>query len=442
MIKKIQIELIILVFLVISIFLSYNIDIGFYNYFSKLNNSLGTTFLKEFFVGITVLGDSLWYFLVFVLIFSTSYISKKTNIISLKNYSYLKNFSLYSLFYLLSVGLVTQILKHLVGRPRPNHADINENFGFNFFTTDSAFHSFPSGHSSTIIAVTLVACTLLPSLRVFFYICGFLIALSRVVVGAHFITDVIAGSLVAIILFKIINFYFKKKYPSFLSNNFEIQNVSALTKVMVIFFVIAIFVSFGSSLDIYFSGLFYLGNNQFLLQTPDIISIFFRKIMLPVLLIYIFVFPILSKFSLIQKIFFKYRFSLKNIMFIWLSGLLTLVIIVNVLLKNMWGRTRPNDILHFGGKDVFTPWYTFGDSCVSNCSFVSGDSSVGFMLVVFYFLTKKHIYFFLALVFGTLLGLIRIIAGGHFLSDVIFSQIVVITSVSICFFIYKRLYDK
>ena len=164
--------------------------------------------------------------------------------------------------------------------------------------------------------------------------------------------------------------------------------------------------------------------------------------MLPVLLIYIFVFPILSKFSLIQKIFFKYRFSLKNIMFIWLSGLLTLVIIVNVLLKNMWGRTRPNDILHFGGKDVFTPWYTFGDSCVSNCSFVSGDSSVGFMLVVFYFLTKKHIYFFLALVFGTLLGLIRIIAGGHFLSDVIFSQIVVITSVSICFFIYKRLYDK
>ena len=115
---------------------------------------------------------------------------------------------------------------------------------------------------------------------------------------------------------------------------------------------------------------------------------------------------------------------------------------VNVLLKNAWGRARPNDILQFGGEDIFTPWYKLGDSCVSNCSFVSGDASVGFMLIIFYFITKKIIFFYLAMSFGLALGFIRIIAGGHFFSDIIFSQIVVTTTVTVSYILYKKLYDK
>ena len=110
-------------------------------------------------------------------------------------------------------------------------------------------------------------------------------------------------------------------------------------------------------------------------------------------------------------------------------------------LKDVWGRVRPNDILQFGGKDIFTPWYKIGDSCISNCSFVSGDASVGFVLVLFYFLTRKNIYCYLALLIGILLGLIRIIAGGHFFSDIIFSQLIVTSSIALFFFIYKKLYD-
>ncbi len=104
----------------------------------------------------------------------------------------------------------------------------------------------------------------------------------------------------------------------------------------------------------------------------------------------------------------------------------------------MWGRARPNEIQQFGGNDLFTPWFRFGDSCFSNCSFVSGDASVGFALIVFYFITKNNFFIYMSIFFGLSLGFIRIIAGGHFLSDIIFAQIVVTAMMFIIFIIYKR----
>jgi lipid A 4'-phosphatase len=154
------------------------------------------------------------------------------------------------------------------------------------------------------------------------------------------------------------------------------------------------------------------------------------------------VLPIISKFLPIQKIYFGYKFSFPEIFFVWFSGIITMLLVVNVLLKNMWGRVRPNDILPFGGVETFTPWYKFGDSCLSNCSFVSGDASVGFLLVVFYFITKKNIYFYLAIVLGSVFGFIRIIAGGHFFSDIVFSQIIVTASILASFILYKKVCDK
>ena len=441
MIKKIQIELTLFSLLVINVFFSKQFDVGFYNYFSKLNYGIEEIYLRGFFVSITELGDSLWYFLIFLLLFTISFILKKIKLISKKNYFYIFQLSLLGAGYLFLVGLITQVIKHLVGRPRPNHSNLNEGFELNFLTSDSAFHSFPSGHSSTIIAITIIASLLLPKLKYFFYICGFLIALSRVVVGAHFLSDVIAGALIAIMVYKIINMYFNKK--SFLwINNLKLENISILNKYLVVLVIVAVFITVGFKFDIYFSSLFYYGNSQFLLQGDNVVSIIFRKILLPFLLIYIFVLPIINIIAPIKIIFFGYRFSFKEILFIWFSGITILVLIVNFFLKDMWGRARPNDILIFGGRDAFTPWYKFGDSCISNCSFVSGDASVGFMLIVFYFITQKNIYIYLSLFFGITLGFIRIIAGGHFFSDIVFSQIVITLSLLIFLIFYRRFFGK
>ena len=57
-----------------------------------------------------------------------------------------------------------------------------------------------------IIAITIIVALTIPNLRYFFYFFGFLIALSRVVVGAHFVTDVVAGALIAIMFYKIFSF--------------------------------------------------------------------------------------------------------------------------------------------------------------------------------------------------------------------------------------------
>ena len=119
-----------------------------------------------------------------------------------------------------------------------------------------------------------------------------------------------------------------------------------------------------------------------------------------------------------------------------------MLLFVNVLLKNMWGRVRPNDVSYFNGIHDFTPWYKISNSCISNCSFVSGDASVGFLLIIFYFITKKSAYLYLGLILGSLLGFIRVIAGGHFFSDIVFSQIVVIITILASFLLYKKLYDK
>ena len=442
MIKKIQIEFSIFILLLISVLFTNKFDLWFNSLFTKFNYGGGLVYLKDFFIGITDLGDSLWYFLFFILIFFSSYLIKTLNIIDKEKYFYLKTFSVFSFSYLLLVGLVTQIIKHLIGRPRPNHSLLGGSFEFNFFSTESSFHSFPSGHSSTIIAITIIMALTIPNLRYFFYFFGFLIALSRAVVGAHFLTDVIGGVIIAIGVYKIFDYFIKINYPSLHWGNLKISKVSKLANVLIVFFILAAFVTFGPSLDLYMGSLFYYGDKQFLIQSYSPVSIIFRKILLPLILIYVFVLPLILQFLPLQKIYFGYKFSLSEIVYIWVSGTVTMLLVVNVVLKNMWGRARPNDVSYFNGFQDFTPWYKISNACVSNCSFVSGDSSVGFLLVVFYFITNKSVYLYLGLILGSLLGFIRIAAGGHFFSDIIFSQIIVTVTILTSFVLYKKLYDK
>ena len=107
----------------------------------------------------------------------------------------------------------------------------------------------------------------------------------------------------------------------------------------------------------------------------------------------------------------------------------------------MWGRARPDDILELGGKDFFTPWYKLSTACDTNCSFVSGDASVGFSIIVLYFITKNTYFIYCSIISGFALGVIRIIAGGHFLSDILFAGLVVIVLNLILFRFLKKTYE-
>ena len=178
-----------------------------------------------------------------------------------------------------------------------------------------------------------------------------------------------------------------------------------------------------------------------MLQSYYDVTIFFRKIILRAIIIYILILPIFSLWLPIRQLYFNYNFSLKNITFLWASGIFNFLILINIIFKNFWGRARPGDIIQLGGKESFTPWYQISDACNTNCSFVSGDAAIGFSIVAFYFLTKKEIYFWLSIIFGSFLGLIRIMEGGHFLSDVVMSAVVIYTAYFIQTKYFYQKYD-
>jgi lipid A 4'-phosphatase len=105
-------------------------------------------------------------------------------------------------------------------------------------------------------------------------------------------------------------------------------------------------------------------------------------------------------------------------------------LLVNTLFKDQWGRARPSQIEEFGGTKQFTRAAIPADQCEKNCSFVSGHASVGFFFLAFAYVWPRRRVFWLAAGTGLGLGigLVRIMQGGHFFSDVIFCGIVVYLS--------------
>ena len=82
MIKKIQIELIISIILLANVLLSYKADLLIYDYFFNLNYGVDTTYLKNFFINVTELGDSVWYFSIVLLIIIVAFVGKFLKIIT------------------------------------------------------------------------------------------------------------------------------------------------------------------------------------------------------------------------------------------------------------------------------------------------------------------------------------------------------------------------
>ncbi len=106
-------------------------------------------------------------------------------------------------------------------------------------------------------------------------------------------------------------------------------------------------------------------------------------------------------------------------------------LVVNVVLKDHWGRARPRDVVEFGGDKQFTPAFVVSDQCPKNCSFVAGHPSMAFALVALVLMLARRRRELLlggvaAVTLGLVVGFGRIVQGGHFLSDVVFAGILTI----------------
>jgi lipid A 4'-phosphatase len=102
-------------------------------------------------------------------------------------------------------------------------------------------------------------------------------------------------------------------------------------------------------------------------------------------------------------------------------------LIVNVALKNNFGRARPRDVAEFGGQLQFTPAFAISNQCRTNCSFSSGDAAGGFFaLALVMALRRRRACFAAAGAFGVLISVSRVASGAHFLSDTVVSFFVML----------------
>lgn len=84
------------------------------------------------------------------------------------------------------------LLKRLTGRTRP--CAIEPHCWANLLPPDQ--FSFPSGHTMTAFSITVALCMFYPMLWAGLLLCAFSIAASRVILGMHFLSDVLAGALI------------------------------------------------------------------------------------------------------------------------------------------------------------------------------------------------------------------------------------------------------
>jgi lipid A 4'-phosphatase len=101
-------------------------------------------------------------------------------------------------------------------------------------------------------------------------------------------------------------------------------------------------------------------------------------------------------------------------------------VLTNVFLKGHSARMRPVDVVELGGKERFTPWWDPRGDCPDNCSFVAGEASGGFWTLAPAALMPpqwRPLAYAAALAFGSALGLLRMAAGGHFFTDVVFAGV-------------------
>lgn len=94
------------------------------------------------------------------------------------------------------VGVVDQILKNVSCRARPTAPGAGAFFSsFPCFPAPYAYASFPSGHASTAFAAAALLALWYPRLAGVFVGLATLVGLSRILLGSHFPSDVLAGAL-------------------------------------------------------------------------------------------------------------------------------------------------------------------------------------------------------------------------------------------------------
>lgn len=91
-------------------------------------------------------------------------------------------------------GVLVHIFKNAFGRLRPHKSADFAAFEFQSFNFHWDWHSFPSGHAQVIFTVATLFSVAFPKVRFLWFTLAALVALTRVTIQYHYLSDVIAGA--------------------------------------------------------------------------------------------------------------------------------------------------------------------------------------------------------------------------------------------------------
>jgi membrane-associated PAP2 superfamily phosphatase len=120
--------------------------------------------------------------------------------------------------------------------------------------------------------------------------------------------------------------------------------------------------------------------------------------------------------------------SIRTAVYLTSSLILGPLVVVNLILKEFWGRYRPFHITQFGGKELYTDWWILGE-CRRNCSFVSGEvATAAWMFGPAMLLPApwRNVAMVVVAAYTAFVSVSRMAAGKHFLTDTLFSVLVVL----------------
>jgi len=118
------------------------------------------------------------------------------------------------LFLLISIGgsgLFVDVLKVIFGRTRPKLLFTQGTDYFSWLAFRADHWSFPSGHTTPIAAVMTALWLLWPRHVLLYIVIAVIVAASRLVIGAHYLSDDIIGGFVGVLSTRVIWFYAQRR---------------------------------------------------------------------------------------------------------------------------------------------------------------------------------------------------------------------------------------
>jgi len=122
----------------------------------------------------------------------------------------------------LSDQISAGLLKNWIGRPRPCHTFDHELI--NLLVGCGGGKSMPSAHAANAFGQAIFFSYYYTQARVYLFTYASLIALSRVFVGVHYLSDIVAGAIVGVISAFVIVFVFNAFKRKYIENDAIISN--------------------------------------------------------------------------------------------------------------------------------------------------------------------------------------------------------------------------